>query len=151
MIEFRRDDRAISYVVEKTTAIGLAVLYIGAVTGVLLGGVVPDYRTAAGDELGERTLAAAASGIEDSVPAASGTVNRTTSVELPETIRNEAYELALVGRRLVLRHPAAGVGGEVALSLPPSVTVENGTWTSGGDLEISVTGATGNRTVQIDS
>lgn len=150
MADLRGDDRAVSYVVEKVLAIGVAVLYVGVVSGVLLGGVVPDYRTAAGDELGDRVLATAAGGIEDSVPAASGEVNRTTRLELPETIRDEEYELVLAGRKLLLRHPAKGVGGEVRLSLPPSVVVENGTWTSGDVLEVRVSGPATNRTLQFE-
>lgn len=150
MAEFWRDDRGVSYVVEKTVAIGIAVLYIGAVTGVLLGGVVPEYRTAAGDELGDRVLATAADGIESSAPAASGEVNRTVRIELPETIRDEEYELVLDGRRLVLDHPAAGIGAETRLALPASITVENGTWTSDDVLEVRVSGPATNRTLQFD-
>lgn len=150
MADLRGDDRAISYVVEKTLAIGVAVLYIGVVTGVLLGGVVPEYRTAAGDELGERVLATAAGGVEASVPTASGDVNRTTRIELPETIRGEEYELALVGHQLRLRHPDSGISGEIRLSLADSITVANGTWTSGDALELRVVGPATNRTLRFD-
>lgn len=150
MAKLRTDERAISYVVEKTVAIGIAVLYVGVVTGALLGGVVPEYRAAAGDELGDRVLATAASDVESAAQAASGDVNRTATVELPETIRGEQYRLVLSGRRLVLVHPAEGIGAETHLSLPGSVTVANSTWTSGEPLAIRLTGPEPNRTLRFD-
>jgi len=150
MADLRADSRGVSFVVEKALAIGVAVLYIGVVTGVLLGGVVPEYRAATGDELGERVLATAATDIEGAVPAADGAVNHTSTIDLPDAIEDESYELHLRGRRLVLVHPDPAIAAETRLSLPPSVTVENGTWESTDSLDVRVQGSATNRTLRFD-
>lgn len=144
------DERAMTSVVGKSLAIGIVLLYLGGMTTVLLGGAVPEYRTHAGSELSDRVLATAGGSIEQSVPAANGTVEANTAVELPPTIRERSYELELAGSSLRLHHPNSEITGEIQLSLPPTVTVENGTWRSGTVLRIRVSGPSENRTLTID-
>lgn len=142
------DDRAVTPVVEKTVAIGLVVLFVAGFTGSLLGGAVPQYRAAAGEEVAERTLAAAASTIQAALPAtnASTTVRREQS--LPPTISNRGYDLRLENRTLSLRHPDPTIGGSTRLAIPPSVTVANGSWDS-PPLVVRVSGPPTNRTLSI--
>ncbi|MFT4946858.1 MAG: hypothetical protein ACI8TL_001095 [Natronomonas sp.] len=144
------DRRAMTPVVGKTLAIGIVLLYIGGMTTVLLGGTVPEYRTHAGSELGDRVLATAGGSVEAAVTEANGTVETTKTVDLPPTIRERSYELELVESRLRLRHPDPEISGEIQLSLPPTVTVENSTWRSGTALQIRVSGPSENRTLTID-
>lgn len=144
------DERAMTPVVGKTLAIGIVLLYITGMTTILLGGTVPEYRTNAGSELGDRVLATAGGSIEQSVSEANGTVEANHTVDLPPSVRQHSYELKLADDRLRLRHPNPEIGGEIRLSLPPTLTVENGTWRSGTDLQIRVSGPTGNRTLTID-
>jgi len=115
----------------------------------LLGGVVPEYRSTAGAELGDRVLVTAGESIEASVPEANGSVELNRTVDLPPTIRDRHYELELTGNSLRLRHPDQRIGSESALSLPPGTTVTNTTWRSGPDLKIRVRGPAENRTVTI--
>lgn len=150
MAELLDDERAMTPVVGKTLVIGIALLYIGGMTTLLLGGVVPEYRSTAGAELGDRVLATAGSSIEQSVPEANGTVRANRTVDLPPSIRDKQYELELAGDRLRLQHPNSAIGGELRLSLPSTVAVENGTWQSGTELQIRVGGPRGNRTLTID-
>lgn len=145
------DERGMTPVVSKTLAIGIALLYVGGMSTLLFGGVVPAYQTAAGDELADRTLAAAAGGIERSVPEVDGRVERVRYVSLPDRIHGEHYRLELSGTRLTLVCPDRGMRTGTRLSLPPHITVEEGSWRSGDDLRIRVTGPPENRTLQIDS
>lgn len=145
------DERATTPVVSKTLAIGIALLYVGGVSTLLFGSVVPAYQTAAGEELAERTLAAAAGEIEQSVPETDGRAERTRSISLPDRIHGDHYILELSGTRLILEHPDREIGAGTHLPLPPDVTVEEGSWRSGDDLRIRVTGPPDNRTLQIDS
>lgn len=144
------NERAMTPVVGKTLAIGIILLYIGGMTTILLGGTVPEYRSNAGSELGDRVLATAGGTIEGSVTDANGTVDTSQTVELPPSIREHSYELELAAGRLRLHHPDPKIGGAVRLSVPPTVTVENGTWRSGTELRIRVYGSSENRTLTID-
>lgn len=150
MGSFRADERGVTPVVSKTLVVGIALLYVGGMTTLLFGSVVPEYQAATDGELAERTLATAAGEIERSAPEADGTVEQTRSVELPATIRDERYRLELSGTRLRLVHPDRQVGTRTRLSLPPDVRVVNGTWKSGSALEIRVTGPPDNRTLEVD-
>lgn len=150
MRNLRTDERGVTPAVSKTLAIGIALLYIGGMTTLLFGSVVPGYQSAAGDELAERTLATAAGEIEQSVPEADGTVEQTQTIELPDRIDDERFTLELSGRQLVLEHPDREIGGETRLSLPENTFVKDSSWRSGDDLEISVTGPVENRTLQIE-
>ncbi|MFW6434781.1 MAG: DUF7266 family protein [Halovenus sp.] len=144
------DERAVSPVVAKTLAAGLALLYLAGMTTVLLGGVVPSYETETGAELSERVLATAAETVETAVPDADGTVQATHSVELPPTIRDTSYRLVLANGSLRLDHPDDRLDESIALSLPAGTTLESGTWTSGGEFEIRVSGPASNRTVTLE-
>jgi hypothetical protein len=143
------DNRAVSPVVGKLLAAGIVVLYVASVTGLLLGGVVPDYRTATGSELSERVLATVASDVEQSVPATDGnaTVRRTRS--LPRTIAGERYRLTVSNRTLRLDHPDDRIDAEARLSIPTAVTVDGDTWESGDQLVIRVYGAVSDRHLSI--
>jgi hypothetical protein len=132
------DDRASSPVVGKAMEATLVVLYVGLVTTVLYGGVVPDYRTAAGQEVAERTVSNAATEIESSVPpeAAVGVVR--VEVELPATLVGETYRVYADDGRLVLDHPDPDVSTAVPLVVSDRVVAVNGTWVSGRATRISV-------------
>lgn len=147
--DLARDERAASAVVGKVLAAGIAVLYISVMTTLLFGGVVPDYRTASGAELGDRVLATAAGEIERNVPAVDGAVELRAEHSLPETIRDEEYELVLSGETLELDHPDPGIGGKTQVPLPPNVAVENATWTSSETFVVVTDGPTDDRTVTI--
>lgn len=151
MAEFRCDDRAVSAVVGKTLAIGLALLYVAGMTSVLYGGVVPEYRTQTGAEIADRVLATAASNLEQAPPAVEGTVETRSIVELPATIQQSSYTLVASNRTLTLDHPKRGIGAETRLGLPENVTVEDGTWHSGSDLVIHVRGPTEDRRLTVGS
>ena len=62
------NDRALSPVVGKTLELGVMVLLVALLTATLYGGVVPEYRSTAAGELGDRTLARAAGDVERAVP-----------------------------------------------------------------------------------
>lgn len=142
-------DRAMTPVVSKTLTVSIVVLYIAGMTTILLGGVVPEYRSNAGAELGDRVLATAGESIESTVPEANGTVEANRTVDLPPRIRGQQYELELANSSLHLRHPDERIGDTVSLALPPGTTVDNTTWRSGSNLEIRVRGPATNRTLSI--
>lgn len=134
----RRSARALSPVVGKALEAALVVLFVGLLTTVLFGNVVPAYRTAAGQELAERTLAGAADRIEASVPAAAHDAAVRRRVELPGTIAGAAYRLRVDGRRLVLDHPHRGIGASTRLAIPDRVGAVRGSWESGGEPTVAV-------------
>lgn len=144
------DERGTTPVVSKTLAIGIALLYVGGMTTLLYGSVIPGYQAETGEELSDRALAAAAGEIEQSVPQARGEINRTRTVSLPDRIREERYRIELSGRRLLLDHPDRELGAETTLSVPEAVELDESSWRSGEDLVIRVTGPIENRTVRID-
>lgn len=123
-------DRALSPVVGKGLEVGIAVLFVALLTTTLYGGVVPDYRTAAGAEVGERALVGAAERVEGAVPTRSVGVERAVSAPLPDTIRGDPYRVRAANGTLVLDHPNPGVGGRVRLAMPSRVSNVTGTWTS---------------------
>lgn len=143
------DNRAVSPVVGKLLAAGIAVVYIASATGVLLGGVVPEYRAAAGSELGDRVLATAAGDIERSLPDTDGWIDVQTRLDLPRTIEGETYTLVVANRTLRLSHPDERLSARTRLSLPPTVRVANGTWQSDDTLLVDVTGTRSNRTLTL--
>jgi hypothetical protein len=143
------DNRAVSPVVGKLLAAGIAVLYVASMTGVLLGGAVPDYRAATGSELGERVLATAASDVEQSVPATESNATVRHIRSLPRTIAGDRYRLTISNRTLRLDHPDDRIDTEARLSLPTEVTVNGGTWESGDQLAIHVHGEASDRRLSI--
>ena len=135
----RPDRRAVSPVVGKVMEAAIVVLYIGLLSSTLYGGLVPDYRTAAGAEVGERVLAESAQRVQQAVPPNASRVRVRAPVELPTTVRGTSYEIrATGGRTLVLDHPHVGVGGRTALALPNSVVSVAGEWESQRDAFVVV-------------
>jgi len=131
-------DRAVAPAVGKVLEIGVVVLFVGVVTTALYAGVVPDYRTAAGDEVGDRVLVAAADGIESTVPPAGRSVTAERRVDLPTTVRTANYRLVADDGRLRLAHPHDAVTGSVRLALPDRVARVEGTWRSGAETVVRV-------------
>jgi hypothetical protein len=133
------DDRALSPVVGKTLELGLVVLYLALVTTALYGGIVPDYRTAAGASVADRTLASGAERVETAVPPNATHVAVERRVPLPTTIRGEQYRITATNRStLSLRHPNPAIGGRVRLVVPASVVSVAGTWQSGAPAAVTV-------------
>jgi len=132
------DDRAISPVVEKTLAVGLVVLYVSLVTVTVYGGVLPDFRTAAGERVGERTLATASQRVQQAVPPNATATDARVRVDLPATIRGDGYTIRTDGEVLVLDHPDEGIGGRSRLAVPDHVARVEGRWDSGGRSVIVV-------------
>jgi len=124
------DNRAVSPVVGKAVEASVVVLYVALLSATLYGGVVPEYRTAAGAEVGERVLAESAQRVQQAVPTDARGVEVRRRVTLPDTIRGRRYAIRVAGRELVLDHPDDGVGGRVALALPPTVDAVSGDWSS---------------------
>lgn len=143
------DNRAVTPVIGKLLASGLAVLYIASITGLLVGGIVPDYRAATSDELGERVLATAAGHVEQAQPTTDGVADSRTETALPATIHGQQYQLRLVNGSLVLDHPDDALDTRTRLNLLPNVTATNSTWHSGDRLVVRVTGPPSNRTVTL--
>jgi len=132
------DGRAMSPVVGKALESALVVLFVGLLTTVLFGNVVPAYRTAAGGELAERTVVGAADRIEAAVPPAAHDATVRRRADLPRTISGAAYRLRLDGRRLVLDHPNPDIGAATRLALPDRVAAVEGVWESGGEPTVTV-------------
>ena len=134
----RRPDRGLAPVVGKTLEIGLVLLFISGLSTALFGGVVPDYRTVAGDEVAERTVVAAAERVDAAVPPMAWTARVERRVPLPDTIRGAAYRISAEERLLVLEHPARGIDATARLAFPSRVVSVEGTWHSGADTAVVV-------------
>ena len=146
-----RVDRAVSPVVEQTLAVGLVVLYLSLVAVTIYGGVLPDFRTAAGERIGDRTLATASQRVQQAVPPNATAVDARVTVELPATIRGDAYEIRADGETLVLDHPDAGIGGRARLALPDHVTRVEGAWESGDRTVVVVERGDGGLVVRLET
>jgi len=138
MDALRRDDRGFSTVVEKVLAIGLVTLFISLVSVTVYGGVVPDARTAAGEELSERTLATAAERVQQAVPPNATAADVRVRVDLPPTIRGAGYEIRAENQSLVLDHPRDRLDERARLALPESVVRVDGRWGSGETTYVHV-------------
>jgi hypothetical protein len=134
----------------KLLEIGVVVLFVATLSTALYGGVVPEYRSAVAEEVGDRTLTAASHAITSAVstgpgsaavrPAAvrpataramtvrSATTRRT--VDLPDTIRGESYRIRFAEGVLTLDHPHPAVGGRRRLALPTEPAGTASTWRS---------------------
>lgn len=126
--------RAATPAVGKALEIALLVLLVALLTTTLFGGVLPTYRTAAGAELADRTLARSATAVEQAAPVdgdAYTAFERTRRVDLPGKIRGERYAVRAddTAGRLRLVHPRAGVGGAVRPALPNGTALA-GSWRS---------------------
>lgn len=135
-----RSDRAVAPVVGKALETGLVVLYLGLVTTALFGGAVPEYRTAAADDVADRTLATATQRVQQTVPPNATEVRARTRVDLPDTVRGQSYEVRVEGRQLVLDHPDPDVGARARLALPAPVVDVSGRWTSTEPAVVDVRG-----------
>jgi len=147
------DARAVSPVVGKALEASIVVLYVGLLSATLYGGVVPEYRTAAGAEVGERVLAQSAERVQQAVPTDARTVRVRAEVSLPRTIRGERYAIRTDDRTLVLAHSDERVGGRVTLALPETVESVSGNWSSGEPAIVVVRGSeeTGGLAVRLES
>lgn len=142
------DDRAVTPVVAKALEAAIVVLFIGLLTTTLFGGALPGYRSTAGDAVGERTLSAAAARVEQAVPAVEDASVRLR-VDLPGTIRGDAYRVRSDDGALVLDHPHEAVGGRVPLALPDRVARVEGTWRSTDDAVVRVVSTDGRVVVRL--
>lgn len=122
----------------KALESGLVVLYVSLVTTALFAGVVPEYRTTAGDAVADRTVATVAERIQQAIPPARTAVRANYRVTVPSTIAGTSYRITVVGEVLRLDHPSPGIGGSVRLALPPTVVAVRGGWESGGGARIVV-------------
>lgn len=145
------DDRATSTVVGKALEAALVVLFIGLLASTLYGSVVPNYRTAAATEIGERVLAKSAQRIQQAVPANASTVEAHQQVELPRTIERRAYRIRANGTVLTLDHPDRAVSQSVRLALPDTVVRVEGTWTSREPASLDVQSVPGGLLVRLES
>jgi hypothetical protein len=127
---FGGDDRAVSPVVSKAMEAAIVVLYVSALSATMYGGLVPEYRTAAGAEVGERVVAESAQRVQQAVSTDARAVEVRSAVSLPDTIRGRAYSLGVENRTLVLDHPADGIGSQARLALPETVVSIEGEWSS---------------------
>lgn len=123
-------DRAATPAVSKALEVSIVVLYVGLLSTTLYGSVVPDYRTAAGEQVGERTITVAAERIERAVPPNATQVTREVRLDLPTTIRGDGYRIRVVESTLVLDHPSERVSTRTELALPESVVHVEGAWSS---------------------
>jgi len=144
------DSRGLSTVVEKLLGLGIVVLYVGLLTTTLYGGVVPEYQSAVGSEVAERTLVQSAARIEDAVPPRARIVAAVVQVDLPATIDGAAYTVRTDGGSLVLDHPNPSIGGRVQPVLPSRVDSLNGSWESGERTVVRVSGGRGNVVVTLE-
>ena len=126
--------RAVTPAVGKALEAGIVVLFVATASTALYGGVVPDARNAAGDEVGERALEHAAAEVEASVPASSREATVERRVSLPESIRDRGYEIRAANGTLVLDHDHPRVGGSTPLVLPGRVRNVTGAWDGGGGV-----------------
>lgn len=142
------DNRAVAPVVSKLLAAAIAVLYIAGTASLLLGGVVPEYRTATGEELSERTLAEAAATVERAAAGSESTTVAHVQADLPPTIRGASYRLVLRNGTLLLDHHDARLDTRTNLALPSGVDTVESSWKSGKTLVVRVSEGDTNRTVE---
>lgn len=143
-------DRAMSPVVGKAMEATLVVLYVGLVTATLYGGAIPEYRTAAGEEVAERTVSSAATDIENAIPPEAVRAEINLVVALPTTIAGDRYRIYAEGDRLVLDHPNPEVSTGTPLVLPGRVLAVSGNWESGESARIHVTTVDGGLEVRLE-
>lgn len=132
-------DRAVVPMVGKALEAAIVVLFIGTMTTALYGGVLPEYRAAAGDEVADRALVAAAGEIEGAVPPNARDVTAETRVTLPSAIRNANYRIVANGTTIRLDHPDDEIGGTHRLALPSYVRRVEGIWRSGAETTVVAT------------
>lgn len=142
--------RAVSAVVGKTLEAGIMVLYVSLLVSALYGGVVPEYRGAAGDELGDRVLAEAALEVQTAVSEDART-EADVRHDLPTSIRGTTYRIVAENETLRLVHSDAAVGGELPVALPDDVVRIEGTWYSHERSLVRVERTPAGRVVRLES
>ena len=145
----RSDGRALSAVVGKTLEAGIVVLYVSLLIGVLYGGVVPEYESTTGAELGERVLAESALEVQGAVPA-DPDATATVEHDLPRSIDSEPYRIVADDGSLELVHEDEAVGGTVPLALPPDVVRVEGEWESSAPTVVRVERTPAGRVVHLE-
>ena len=125
-----RVDRGAIPAIGKVLEVGIVILYVGLVTTALFGGLVPEYRTSAANEIGDRTLASASQQVQQTVPPNATQVEAHATVDLPDLIRGDTYEILSDDEELVLEHPHPEVDGQTGLALPEAVVEVSGEWSS---------------------
>jgi len=143
------DNRAVAPVVSKLLTAAIAVLYIAGTASLLLGGVVPEYRTAAGQELSERTLAEAGATVERAAAGSERTSVAHVRADLPPTIRDGSYSLVLRNGTLVLDHHDSTLDRRTNLTLPSRVETVESRWDGGTTLVVRAAEGETNRTVEL--
>ncbi|UPM43581.1 DUF7266 family protein [Halocatena salina] len=133
------DDRGLTPVVSEALLIGLVLLYIGLVTAVLYGNVIPEYQTTSGAEMGDRILATATEHVQRGV-FPSYRLDARISIDLPETINNRAYSIRTANRTLILEHPHPEIGGHARPAVSESIRSIDGSWRSHTPLSVRVVG-----------
>ena len=137
-------------VVEKLLSLSVVVLYITLLTTVLYGGAIPTYTQAVGAELGDRVLAEATAGVEQTVPSRGRSVTVTRRIEIPATIDGAAYRIRANGTHLLLIHPDKSVSSQSRPVVPDSVGTVTGEWDSGAETAVRVTGTRADLTVRLE-
>jgi type II secretory pathway pseudopilin PulG len=148
-------DRGVAPVVGKSLELAVTVILVGLLAGALYGGLLPQYRTATGAELADRTLSTAATQVETAASrvdvAANANATRasaTVTVRLPGTIRGEAYRIrAVENASLALVHPHPAVGGRIRLVLPSEKTRVSGVVRSGDRATVTVRARSGTQRI----
>jgi uncharacterized protein (DUF2252 family) len=143
------DRRALTPAIGKALEVGVVVIFVGVLTTALYGNVVPGYRDAVGDEVADRAVAAAAERVENAVPPTARHARVVHRVDLPATIRGAGYHIVAENRSLVLRHPSPAVDARTRLALPARVEAVVGTWESGAETLVVVSGDDGELTVRL--
>lgn len=145
------DNRGVTPVVGKSLEITVVLLFIGLLTAVLFGNVVPSYSEATGEEIGDRVLTTATERIRHAVPPAIEHVRGHYRIALPATIRGEGYSIrATQNGTLVLDHPDPAIGGRARLSVS-GVHQFEGEWHSHEELTIRVGSSDGGLHVTLES
>lgn len=135
---FARDRRGLTPAIGKALEVAVVVVFLGILSASLYAGFVPSYRAAAGDEVADRTVVAAAERVENAIPPAAREVRAVHRVDLPTSIRGANYRVVATNRTLVLDHPNPDVSGRARLALPERVATVEGAWRSGGDPVVLV-------------
>ncbi|MFB6250098.1 MAG: hypothetical protein ABEI27_00170 [Halobellus sp.] len=135
-------DRGLSPVVGKTLELGIGVLFVALLTATFFGGLVPEYRSTVGAELGDRALVAAGDRLETTVPSERfGRVDRRVRVRFPRTIRGDTYRIVAARDSgdpvLRLVHPHPSIGGRLRLTIPHRASI-SGSWTSSSPSRVII-------------
>lgn len=142
-------DRALAPIVGKLLEVGIVTLYLTTLLGAMYGGVVPEYRSATGEEVAERTVVSAAQEIQRAVPATTHELTVERRIDLPIEIYDRQYEIRAEDERLILDHQRSELDRTVRLALPERVEAVSGSWGSTGEQWIVVHGDHSETTVEL--